>query len=70
MRCTSAHSYNLKLTLKDFFTFQTLIEILKEPSLGEEIDETTIHLVTSLLLVSHTTLLVENSVKLISQVSG
>ncbi|VDI48925.1 U3 small nucleolar RNA-associated protein 20, partial [Mytilus galloprovincialis] len=47
---------------------KTLIEILKEPSLGEEIDETTIHLVTSLLLVSHTTLLVENSVKLISQV--
>ncbi|XP_063423263.1 small subunit processome component 20 homolog isoform X1 [Mytilus trossulus] len=47
---------------------KTLIEILNEPSLGEEIDETTIHLVASLLLVSHTTLLVENSVKLISQV--
>ena len=43
--------------------------ILKGETIGKDNDETVVDLVTSLLLVSHTSLSVENSVKLVSLVS-
>ena len=49
--------------------FQILIVILKGETIGKDNDETVVDLVTSLLLVSHTSLSVENSVKLVSLVS-